>query len=114
MKAVVEWGHPKAATERKICGINGEFVVTNATQGAELARKLFHTLVEGKESGRYAPADFTPSKQAPRVVVWAEDNSAWVAVSMLDGVARGAYAGVAERDYHARMKAAQQQEGSAR
>jgi hypothetical protein len=42
--------------------------------------------------------------------VWAADNSAWVAVSLLDGVARGAYAGNAERDYKARIKAAAQQE----
>ncbi|MBU9199879.1 hypothetical protein KTD31_00500 [Burkholderia multivorans] len=112
MKAVVEWGFPKAATERKICGISGEFVVANPTQGAKLAKQLFHTMLEGKESGRYILSDFTPSKQTPRKVIWAADNSAWVAVSVLDGVARGAYVGVAERDYKARVKAAAEKEGS--
>jgi beta-glucosidase/6-phospho-beta-glucosidase/beta-galactosidase len=112
MKAVVEWGHPKAATEQKICGVHGEQVIVNPTQASELARKLFHTLVQGKESGRYGQSDFTPSRREPRKVVWAADNSAWVAVSLLDGVARGAYASNAERDYKARIKAAAQQEGA--
>jgi beta-glucosidase/6-phospho-beta-glucosidase/beta-galactosidase len=112
MKAVVEWGHPKAATARKICGVHGEQVIVNPTQASELARKLFHTLVEGKESGRYSQSDFLPSKHTPRKVIWAQDNSAWVAVSLLDGVDRGAYAGNAERDYQARVKAAAQQEGA--
>lgn len=105
MKAIVEWGHPKAATRRKICGISGQFVVPNPEQGCQLAHQLFHTMVEGlSDSFMHNTSSWRVSKTKPRKVVWSEDNTVWVAVSLLDGVARGPYAGVADRDYQARIK----------
>jgi hypothetical protein len=105
MKTVVEWGRPKAATQRQICGISGQFSATNAEQARMLASQLFHTMVEGKESVLDNKGAWGVSLRQPRKVVWASDNSVWVAVSLVDGVARGAYAGVADREYLERVKA---------
>jgi hypothetical protein len=49
MKAVVEWGVPKAFTKRKICSISSQFTVTNPEQGRMLASQLFHSMVESRE-----------------------------------------------------------------
>jgi len=109
MKAVVEWGHPKAVTKRKICGISGQFVAPNPEQARMLASQLFHTMVQGQEHVVNNKGAWGVSKSEPRKVVWASDNSCWVAVSLLDGVARGAYCGIADREYLERVKAAEQQ-----
>lgn len=108
MKAVVEWGIPKAKTERQICGLSGQFVVANPTQARLLAIQLVHTMTQGKDSVSGRPGALDVSKEAPRKVVWASDNSSWVAVSVLDGVARGAYAGIADNEYRQRLKTANQ------
>ncbi len=112
MKAVVEWGRPKATTQRQICGISGQFVVTNPEQARMLASQLFHTMVEGTESVVNNKGAWGVSKAEPRKVVWASDNSAWVCVSILDGVNRGAYVGVADADYRARVQATAAREGT--
>ncbi|KVP65636.1 hypothetical protein WJ96_04515 [Burkholderia ubonensis] len=112
MKAVVEWGRPKAETQRQICGISGQFVATNPEQARMLASQLFHTMVEGKESVVNNKGAWGVSKDQPRKVVWASDNSAWVAVSVLDGVDRGPYAGIADREYRERIKAASEKGAS--
>jgi hypothetical protein len=109
MKAIVEWGIPKAVTKRHICGISGQFVVPNPEQARMLACQLFHTMVQGKESVVNNKGAWGVSKNQPRKVVWASDNSIWVAVSILDGVERGPYAGVpSERDYRERIRPAEQ------
>lgn len=106
MKAIVEWGRPKAATQRKICGISGQFIVPSAEQARMLASQLFHTFVEGKEHVVNNKGAWGVTRSEPRKVVWASDNSVWVSVSLLDGVMRGPYAGPpSEADYQARMAA---------
>lgn len=105
MKAVVEWGVPQAFTKRKICGISSQFPVTNPEQARMLASQLFHSMVEGKEHVVDNKGAWGVSKATPRKVIWASDNSAWVCVSLLDGVARGGYCGIADREYDARLAA---------
>lgn len=105
MKAIVEWGRPKAATHRKICGMSGEFIVENPTKAAKLAGQLFHSILEGRDKVGKPTEAWGVSTKMPRKVVWASDNSFYVAVSLLDGVMRGPYAGVkAEQDYHERIQ----------
>ena len=106
MKAVVEWGVPKAFTKRKICGTTGQFTVASAEQARMLASQLFHTMVEDKEHVVDNKGAWGVSKKTPRKVIWATDHSAWVCVSLLDGVARGGYCGIAEREYKERLAAA--------
>lgn len=103
MKAIVEWGRPKAACVDRPCGVSGQFPVDNPTQACKLAVQLFHTLSEGRDPcfGNMWSVD----KMEPRKVVWSKDSTVWVAVSLLDGVARGAYAALADRE-HARRIAA--------
>jgi hypothetical protein len=108
MKAVVEWGVPKEFTKRKICGTSGQFTAPNPEQARMLASQLFHTMVEGRESVVDNKGAWGVSKQTPRKVIWASDSSAWVCVSLLDGVARGGYCGIAEAEYKARIAAAAQ------
>lgn len=110
MKAIVEWGTPKAATESQICGISGHFVAANPTRARQLANQLVHTMTQGKESASAKQGILDVSKAEPRKVFWASDNTAWVAVSVLDGVPRGAYAGIADREYRERIKAVNQNE----
>lgn len=111
MKAVVEWGRPKAHMKRKICGMSGQFVVPNPEQGRMLASQLFHTMMEGEHVVNNKGA-WGVSKNEPRKVVWSSDNSCWVCVSLLDGVMRGPYSGIADREYEARIKAAAEKEAS--
>lgn len=103
MKAVVEWGIPKAFTNRQICGIHGQFTAPSAEQARMLASQLFHTMVQGKEHVVDNKGAWGVSRKNSRKVIWASDHSVWVCVSLLDGVARGGYCGIAERDYHARI-----------
>jgi hypothetical protein len=105
MKAVVEWGRPKATTQRQVCGISGQFVAANPEQARMLASQLFHTMLEGKESVVNNKGAWGVSRAEPRKVVWASDNSAWVCVSLLDGVDRGPYPGIADRVYRERIAA---------
>lgn len=98
MKAIVEWGKPKGACTNRPCGVSGQFVVTNPEQGRLLASQMFHTLVEGKEYVLDNKGAWGVSKAVPRKVVWSSDRTAWVAVSLLDGVMRGAYAAHADKD----------------
>jgi hypothetical protein len=106
MKAVVEWGVPKAFTKRGICGISSQFTVTNPEQARMLASQLFHSMVEGKEHVVDNKTAWGVSKKTPRKVIWSTDNSVWVCVSLLDGVERGGYCGIAEREYAQRVSAA--------
>lgn len=105
MKAVVEWGVPKAFTKRKICSISSQFTVTNPEQARMLASQLFHSMVESREQVVDNKGAWGVSKTTPRKVIWASDNSAWVCVSLLDGVARGGYCGIADREYEERVRA---------
>jgi len=95
MKAIVEWGHPKAACEDRPCGISGEFQVDNPTQARKLAGRLFRTMTGGRDP--YCENLWAVDKDEPRKVLWSKDRTAWVAVSLLDGVPRGAYAGLADK-----------------
>jgi hypothetical protein len=102
MKAIVEWGIPKTATTRKICGISGQAPALSPRQASKLASQLFHTMTEGAGFVADVKAAWGVSKSEPRKIVWSQDNTVWVAVSLLDDVARGAYAGVADREHQAR------------
>lgn len=103
MKAVVEWGIPKAFTNRKICGISSQFTVTNPEQARMLASQLFHSMVQGKEQVVDNKGAWGVSRKTPRKVIWSTDSSVWVCVTLLDGVARGGYCGIADREYANRM-----------
>lgn len=95
MKSVVEWGRPKKATRRKLCGVSGSMVMPSATQAMLLANQIFFSMTE--EEG-YRVESWAVTAARPRAVVWNKDRTFWVAVSVLDGVPRGAYAGIAERE----------------
>lgn len=112
MKAIVEWGTPKHATNRKICGISGQFIVANPSQACMLASQLFHSLTQGTEHVLNNKGAWGVTKETPRKVIWSQDSSVWVCVSLLDGVARGAYAGKADSDAAERLHT--KSEGSAR
>lgn len=99
MKAIVEWGKPKAACKSRPCGISGQFIVESPRQAHMLASQLFHTLVEGREHVLNCKGAWGVSKAEPRKTVWSTARDAWVTVSLLDGVPRGPYAGVADREY---------------
>lgn len=103
MKAIVEWGYPKHATRRKICGISGQFIAGSPTQARMLASQLFHTMTEGKDYVLNNKGAWGVSAKEPRKVVWNSDNTVWVCVSLLDGVDRGPYAGIADREARERM-----------
>lgn len=92
--------------------MSGQFVVPNPEQGRMLASQLFHTMVEGVEHVVNNKGAWGVSKKEPRKVVWSSDNSCWVCVSLLDGVPRGAYGGIADREYEARIKAAAEKEAA--
>lgn len=98
MKVVVEWGKPAHACANRPCGVSGQFIATNPTQGSMLASQLFHTLVEGREHVLDRKGAWFVTKKEPRKVVWSNLLDAWVTVSLLDGVPRGAYAGVADHE----------------
>lgn len=95
MKVIVEWGKPKSACSKRPCGVSGQFIVQNNAQAASLASQLLWTLTEGKES---LNSSVQVSLQEPRKVVWSATWDAWVAVSLLDGVSRGAYSAVADKE----------------
>lgn len=98
MKAIVEWGKPKEACQKRPCGISSKFVAENPTQAKFLAAQLFHGLVEGREYILDKKGAWGVTRKEPRKVVWASDRSAWVAVSLLDGVDRGDYAALADKE----------------
>lgn len=95
MKCIVEWGRPKNATARKIVGISGSQLLANPKQAAHLAHQLFFSMTEERN---YCESDFLLKGTMARKAVWSADRTFWVAVSVLDGVPRGAYAGIAERE----------------
>lgn len=98
MKAIVEWGKPKQACKNRPCGVSGQFIAENPTQAKFLAAQLFHTLVEGSEHILDKKGAWGVSKAEPRKTVWASNRTAWVTVSLLDGVPRGPYAGIADKE----------------
>lgn len=91
MKAIVEFGIPQSAIPGHPCGVDsGSGVIfPSAVQAAKAAVKLAHVLSKGRSDVRMQGLYPTPS--APRVTWWAADKSAWVCVSLLDGVSRGDY-----------------------
>lgn len=95
MKVIVEWGKPKSACSNRPCGVSGQFIVQNNAQAASLASQLLWTLTEGKES---LGSSVHVTLQDPRRVVWSKTWDAWVSVSLLDGVSRGAYSAVADKE----------------
>lgn len=98
MKAIVEWGKPKWACKNRPCGISGQFIAVNPEQARMLASQMFHTLVEGAEHVVNNKGAWGVSQREPRKVVWSTDRTAWVAVSLLDGVPRGPYASLADKE----------------
>ncbi|MBK3780333.1 hypothetical protein G3A43_08685 [Paraburkholderia aspalathi] len=102
MKAIVEWGRPKAACKNRPCGVSGQFPVDNPKQACKLALQLFYTLGEGVNP--CFENMWAVTKEDPRQVVWTKDRTAWVAVTLLDGVMRGRYAALADQE-HARGEA---------
>lgn len=97
MKVVVEWGKPKSACATgRPCGVSGQFVVDNLTQAAKLASQLFHTLTEGRDAN--ASRLWRVSAAVGRYVRWSENRDAWVALTLLDGTPRGAYAALADKE----------------
>lgn len=105
MKAVVEWGKIKAACPGRPCGISAQFTAPNPEQARMLASQMFHTLVEGRQYVLNNKGAWGVNKKEPRKVVWSPDRTVWVCVSLLDGVMRGAYAGIAEREATLQPKA---------
>jgi hypothetical protein len=97
MKTIVEWGRPKAVCSHRPCGVSADFPVDNPTQACKLAARLFHTLNDGGDA--YYEDMWRVTPQEPRKVVWTKDRTAWVAVSLLDGTARGAFAAQADGEY---------------
>lgn len=98
MKAVVEWGRPKWACKNRPCVLSGQFIAPNPEQARMLASNLFHVLVEGSEHVVNNKGAWGVSAAEPRKVVWASDRTAFVAVTLLDDVQRGAYAALADKE----------------
>lgn len=96
MRAIVEWGKPGSVCKDRPCGVSGQFITENPTRAVTLAAQLFFVLTEGRATSFTDKDGWHVSKTAPRKTVWAADRSAWVSVSLLDGVMRGAYAGTEE------------------
>lgn len=95
MKAIVEWGKPKAACENRPCGVSGQFIVQNPTQAKKLASQLFFTLSGGEQ---VLVDHFLVEPLETRKVLWSKNRDAWVCVSLLDGFPRGAYAAYADKE----------------
>lgn len=95
MQAVVEWGTPKSQTKRRICDISTELVLSSAGKARELAAKLLFIHGQGHYEG-VVDSTFAVCRKTPRRVFWTPDGTFWVAVSLLDGVPRGPYAGSSE------------------
>lgn len=98
MKVIVEWGKPKSACQNRPCGVSGQFTVPSAEQARMLAAQLFHTLTEGREAVLNNKGAWGVKKTEPRKVVWSKARDAWVCVSLLDGVPRGPYAALADKE----------------
>lgn len=99
MKVIVEWGRPQLACQHnRPCGVSGRVTATTNKQAIALANQLVHTLSEGRSSTSMDPSAWKVSAGTPRKTWWAPDQSAWVTVSMLDGVARGDYAALADKE----------------
>lgn len=97
MKAIVEWGKPAFTCPHRKCGVSGKFVVDNPSQAIKLASQLFHTLTNGREQPVNPKHAWGVSKKEPRKTSWANDRSAWVCVSLLDGIPRGDFAAKADK-----------------
>lgn len=99
MKTIVEWGHPKHVLNRP-CGTSAQSITPNAKQAAELAASLYFV-----ETG-VSPALglLRPTASEPRKVLWSPNCGFWIAVSLLDGVARGAYAALADKEAAKRLE----------
>lgn len=101
MKTIVEWGHPKHVLNRP-CGTSAQSIMPNAKQAAELAASLYFV-----ETG-VSPALnlLRPTASEPRKVLWSPSNGFWIAVSLLDGVMRGSYAALADKEAAKRLELA--------
>ena len=97
MKAIVEFGIPQAALNGEApCGISSSpgIIFPSGRQAARAAAQIAFVLF--RRNNGSMPGDWSalvPSPDRPRVTWWANDRSAWVCVSLLDGVDRGAFAG---------------------
>lgn len=96
MKAIVEFGIPQAALNGEAPWISSSpgIIFPSARKAARAAAQIAFVLF--RRNGGSMPGDWSalvPSPDRPRVTWWADDRSAWVCVSLLDGVDRGAFAG---------------------
>lgn len=97
MKAIVEFGRPQSALPPNApCGVSGQFICDNPTQASKLVIQLVHVMSGRADSVK--AEDYLVKKGVPRITWWASDRSAWVTVSALDGVMRGAYAAHADKE----------------
>lgn len=94
MKTIVEFGIPGSALPNRPTGVSGQIVFPSAKQAERAVKHIAWVLSKGKATTPMLLA----TKSVPRKTFWPGDHSYWIAVSLLDGVMRGAYAAVADKE----------------
>lgn len=96
MKYIVEFGYPKAALENNPCGVSGSIQFSSKKDAISAANNLIFVLSKGKKNtGSIA---WSIGKDCPRQTYWDNLREYWVCISVLDGVPRGAYSGIADKE----------------
>ena len=94
MRAIVEFGVPGSALPDRPTGVSGQIIFPSVAKADKAARQVHWVLSKGQGS----PHCMAVSRATPRKTFWSADRSFWIAVSLLDGEARGSYAARADRE----------------
>jgi hypothetical protein len=92
MKAIVEWGIPSLdcrKPESMPAGCSGQHICNSPKDASMLAAHLAYTMSQGEIAS--SSKGFLVNKTNPRVTLWGDGF--WIAVSAIDGIPRGPFAG---------------------
>lgn len=95
-KYIVEFGYPQNSCDKHPCGVSGSIQFASKKDAISAANNIIFVMSKGKKYT--SNIAWNIGKGCPRQVYWANDRSYWCSISVLDGVMRGAYAGVANRE----------------
>ena len=96
MNYIVEFGYPKTALDNYPCGVSGSIKLASKKDAISAANNIIFVMSKGKKYT--GDIKWGIGKGCPRQVYWANDRSYWCSISVLDGVMRGSYAGVADSE----------------